>query len=518
LEIFRNMSSKVSSAAIVGLSCLPIEVEVDMAPGLHMFSIVGLPDAAVNEAKERVSAAVKNSGASPPHHSNRRVIVNLAPADIRKEGPSYDLPIAIAFLLASDQIRVPDVDSKLFIGELSLEGKLRPVNGALSAALMAKEKGFKTLFLPKTNAIEAALVKDLDIYGIESLEELILFLEGKTDLPPEPKADLESFNTEIESEFDMSLIRGQEHAKRALEIAAAGHHNILFCGPPGTGKTLLARTITTILPPLSFEEALEVTKIFSVAGRLNQTEPIVTNRPFRSPHHTASSAALVGGGNHPRPGEITLAHRGVLFLDELPEFHRDVLESLRQPLEDGIITVARASSALEFPARFMLVAAMNPCPCGYLTDQIKRCVCSPGQISKYKRRISGPLLDRIDLHIEVPPMQFDKMTGQQAGEDSRIIRERVIKARKIQEKRFDQEKILTNSEMSGKHLKKYCQIDSTGQNILKTAINNLHLSVRSYHRILRISRTIADLSESNHIQANHIAEAIQYRPHEDKFN
>lgn len=513
------MPSKVSSAAVVGLSCLPIEVEVDMTPGLHMFSIVGLPDAAVNEAKERVSAAVKNSGASPPHHSNRRVIVNLAPADIRKEGPSYDLPIAIAFLLASDQIRVPDVSSKLFIGELSLEGKLRPVNGALSAALMAKERGFKSLFLPKANAIEAALVKDIDIYGINSLEELILFLEGKESLSPEPKADLEDFSTETESDFDMSSIKGQEHAKRALQIAAAGHHNILFCGPPGTGKTLLARTITTILPPLSFEEALEVTKIFSVSGRLNQTEPIMTKRPFRSPHHTASSAALVGGGNHPKPGEITLAHRGVLFLDELPEFHRDVLESLRQPLEDGIITVARASSALEFPARFMLVAAMNPCPCGYLTDQVKRCSCSAGQISKYRRRISGPLLDRIDLHIEVPPLRFEKMTNsQQAGESSKIIRDLVVKARKIQENRFRGENILTNSEMRGKHLKKYCQIDLAGQNILKTAINNLHLSVRSYHRILRIARTIADLSESNYIKANHLAEAIQYRPHEDKFN
>jgi len=509
--------AKVFSAATLGLDCLPIEVEVDMSPGLYNFQIVGLPDTAVNESKERVSSAIKNSGASPPHHTNRRVIVNLAPADIKKEGPSYDLPVAVAFLLASEQLLASNIAEKIFVGELSLEGKLRPVSGVLPIALMARERGFKELFVPAANAAEAALIKEIKVFGLDSLAQLFLHLEQKEILTPQPASELNFNFDDIGSGADMAYIRGQEHAKRALEIAAAGHHNILMSGPPGTGKTLLARTLPTILPPLSFEEALETTKIFSIAGRLNPDQPVLTRRPFRSPHHTASAVALVGGGNHPKPGEITLAHRGVLFLDELPEFHRDVLEALRQPLEDGVITVSRAAGALEFPAQFMLVATMNPCPCGHATNPEKQCICSPAQVSRYKRRISGPLLDRIDLHIDVPTIKYEKLAADKVGEDSQTVRARVEAARQQQRERFKNDKIQTNSEMNLPQMKKYCQLDSAGQEILKTAVQNLKLSARAYHRILKLARTIADLSLAPDIQADHLAEALQYRPKEDNF-
>ena len=509
------MISKVFSAANIGLDCQPIEVEVDMTPGLHSFQIVGLPDTAVNEAKERVSSAVKNSSALPPHHSQRRVIVNLAPADIKKEGPAYDLPIAIAYLLASEQLLAMELENKIFVGELSLEGKLRPISGVLPIALMARDKGFKTLFVPQANATEAALIKEIEVFGISSLEELIFHLEQKETLQPTISDGISFLDESLDADFDLAYVKGQEHAKRALEIAAAGHHNILMTGSPGAGKTLLARTLPTILPPLSFEEALEVTKIFSIAGRLNSKKPIIAAPPFRSPHHTASSAALVGGGNHPKPGEITLAHRGVLFLDEFPEFHRDVLESLRQPLEDGLITVSRASGSLTFPARFMLVASMNPCPCGYLYDSAKQCTCSPSQINRYKRRISGPLMDRIDIHIEVPTVKYEKLAGDKEGDESKTIRERVKKARVIQHQRFLGEKAKTNSEMGLKQIKKHCQLDSPGQEILKNAVNNLHLSARSYHRVLKLARTIADLASSEKIEPGHLAEALQYRPKEE---
>lgn len=503
------MPSKVYSAAIVGLDAQIVEVEADVSYGLPCFNIVGLPDKAMQESKERVGSAIKSSLYKSPHQQPVRVLVSLAPADLKKEGALYDLPIALGFLAASKQIKF-DFEKKIFMGELALDGKLRPVKGVLSFAMSAAKNNFSEIILPKENAKEAALIRGIKVIGVENLKETIRYLEGKIEIPPE-EIEVEKILESTNCPVDISYIKGQEYAKRALEIAAAGAHNLLFSGPPGTGKTLLAKSVISILPSLSFEESIEVTKIYSISGLLPQGKPLINLRPFRSPHHTSSEVALIGGGSPPRPGEITLAHRGVLFLDEFPEFHRDALESLRQPLEEGAVNVLRAKHSLNLPARFMLIAATNPCPCGYFDDPVKSCTCTPSQVSMYRRKLSGPLMDRIDLFIDVPPLKYEKLTSPDEENSSQKIKEKVEKARKIQKERMEKDKILTNSEIGIPEIKKYCKIDLNSEDLLRKYVNSGKISARGYHRVLKLSRTIADLSMSENILFDHVAEALMYR-------
>ncbi|MBV4359136.1 YifB family Mg chelatase-like AAA ATPase [Pinibacter aurantiacus] len=504
------MLVKTFGSAVYGVEAITITIEVNVSEG-SFFAVVGLPDVAVKESAQRIDSAIKTNGYRMPRS---KVVVNLAPADIKKSGSAFDLPIAMGLLGASEQLELIDaLKDYIMMGELSLDGTIQPIKGALPIAITARKEGFKGLIVPKQNAREAAMVNSLEVYGVSHINEVIEFFQsGKNLQPVVVDTRDEFFSSQYSFDFDFSDVKGQENIKRALEIAAAGGHNAILIGPPCAGKTMLAKRLPTILPPLTLHEALETTKIHSVAGKLPDNATLISKRPFRSPHHTVSDAALVGGGSVPQPGEISLAHNGVLFLDELPEFKRTALEVMRQPMEERRVTISRAKVALDFPASFMLVASMNPCPCGYYNHPIKPCTCPPGAVQKYLNKISGPLLDRIDLHVEVTPVPFNELSSSKNGESSENIRERVITAREIQAERYKESAgVYCNAQMNSKQLKEICVLDNISANLLKIAMNKLNLSARAYDRILKVSRTIADLAASETIKAEHVAEAIQYR-------
>ena len=502
------MLSKVLSSAVMGIEAYLVEVEVDISHGLPTFTTVGLPEAAVKESKERVKTAIANSGYNFP---DDRITVNLAPASIKKEGTGFDLPIALGILVATGLISQLEISKYLILGELSLDGRVKAVKGSLPMAIEAKKAGYKGIIVPYHNGSEAAVVKDIIVLPVVTLSQVVEFFRGLTKIHPK-KAQISDLLTKIDSSgANFSEVMGQEHVKRALEIASAGGHNLIMIGPPGSGKTMLARRVPTILPPFTFDEAIETTKIYSVVGMLSKDQALVTQRPFRAPHHTISDAGLIGGGHIPRPGEVSLSHNGVLFLDELAEYKKHVLEVLRQPLEDLQVTISRATSTITYPSSFMLIAAMNPCPCGFLTDPKNECKCTHYQIQRYLSRISGPLLDRIDIHVEVPSVPYKDLMLKQEAESSQDIQKRVARARRVQSKRYSKTKIYCNAQMTSRQLKKFCAIDDEAEKLLETAIDKLGFSARAYNRILKIARTIADFENKDGIRADHISEAIQYR-------